>query len=88
MNTDPRVDDYIAKSAEFARPILKHLRALVHEAVPPIANLREPDAAFDLAFVRGEARAVPGMRWAMSNSFAFGGTNAVLVAGRIDAPSC
>lgn len=34
MNTDPRVDDYIAKSAEFARPILKHLRALVHEACP------------------------------------------------------
>ena len=38
------------------------LRALAHEAVPPIANLREPDAAFDLAFVRGEARAMPGMR--------------------------
>ncbi len=67
--------------------LIATLRALAHEAVPPIANLREPDAAFDLAFVRGEARAVPGMRWAMSNSFAFGGTNAVLVAGRIDAPS-
>jgi uncharacterized protein YdeI (YjbR/CyaY-like superfamily) len=34
MRTDPRVDDYIAKSAEFARPILRHLRALVHEACP------------------------------------------------------
>ncbi len=34
MNTDPRVDAYIAKSAEFARPILRHLRALVHEACP------------------------------------------------------
>ena len=32
--TDPRVDAYIAKSAEFARPILRHLRALVHEACP------------------------------------------------------
>ena len=34
MNTDPRVDAYIAKSAEFARPILRHLRALVHQACP------------------------------------------------------
>ena len=33
---DPRVDAYIAKSADFARPILKHLRTLVHEADPKI----------------------------------------------------
>jgi uncharacterized protein YdeI (YjbR/CyaY-like superfamily) len=32
--TDPRIDAYIAKSAEFARPILRHLRKLVHEACP------------------------------------------------------
>lgn len=32
--TDPRVDAYIAKSADFAKPILKHLRKLVHEACP------------------------------------------------------
>jgi uncharacterized protein YdeI (YjbR/CyaY-like superfamily) len=32
--TDPRVDAYIAKSAEFAQPILKRLRSLVHEACP------------------------------------------------------
>lgn len=32
--TDPRIDAYIAKSAEFARPVLRHLRALVHEACP------------------------------------------------------
>lgn len=31
---DPRIDAYIAKSAEFARPILIHLRELVHEACP------------------------------------------------------
>jgi uncharacterized protein YdeI (YjbR/CyaY-like superfamily) len=28
--TDPRVDAYIEKSAEFARPILRHLRRVVH----------------------------------------------------------
>lgn len=33
---DPRVDAYIAKSAEFAQPILAHLRALVHEACPEV----------------------------------------------------
>ena len=32
--TDPRVDAYIAKSAEFAQPILRHLRKLVHQACP------------------------------------------------------
>jgi uncharacterized protein YdeI (YjbR/CyaY-like superfamily) len=32
--TDPRVDAYIEKSADFAKPILKQLRAVVHEACP------------------------------------------------------
>ena len=31
---DPRIDAYIAKKAEFARPILTHFRTLVHEADP------------------------------------------------------
>lgn len=35
-NTDERIDAYIAKSADFAKPILTHLRALVHEACPEI----------------------------------------------------
>ena len=33
---DPRIDTYIAKSAEFARPILEHLRAVVHAACPEV----------------------------------------------------
>jgi uncharacterized protein YdeI (YjbR/CyaY-like superfamily) len=33
---DARVDDYIAKSAEFARPILTYLRDLVHAACPDV----------------------------------------------------
>ena len=33
---NPRVDTYIAKSAEFARPILTHIRELVHEACPEV----------------------------------------------------
>lgn len=31
---DPRVDAYIAKSGDFAKPILNHVRSLVHETVP------------------------------------------------------
>jgi uncharacterized protein YdeI (YjbR/CyaY-like superfamily) len=31
---DPRVDVYIARSADFAKPILNHLRDLVHAACP------------------------------------------------------
>lgn len=34
--TDPRVDAYIANSAEFARPILEHIRAIVHAACPEV----------------------------------------------------
>ncbi len=33
---DPRIDAYIGKAAPFARPILDHLRALVHRAEPEI----------------------------------------------------
>lgn len=34
MKTDPRVDAYIESKAEFARPILRHLRDILHEACP------------------------------------------------------
>jgi uncharacterized protein YdeI (YjbR/CyaY-like superfamily) len=34
MKTDPRVDAYIERQAEFARPILRHIRASVHAACP------------------------------------------------------
>jgi len=33
---DDRIDAYIARSAEFARPILTHLREIVHEACPDV----------------------------------------------------
>lgn len=33
---DPRVDAYIEKSADFAKPVLNHIRKLVHKACPDI----------------------------------------------------
>ena len=35
---DARIDAYIAKSADFAKPILTHLRELVHAAHPEIVE--------------------------------------------------
>jgi len=35
---NPAVDAYIAKSAAFARPVLRHLRALMHKAHPQIGE--------------------------------------------------
>jgi uncharacterized protein YdeI (YjbR/CyaY-like superfamily) len=34
--TDPRVDAYIEKAADFAQPILSHLRAVVHAGCPEV----------------------------------------------------
>jgi uncharacterized protein YdeI (YjbR/CyaY-like superfamily) len=34
----PRIDAYIAKSGDFAQPILRHLRALVHTACPEVVE--------------------------------------------------
>src|SRR4051795_858702 len=33
---DPRVDAYIERSADFARPILAHFREIVHAACPTV----------------------------------------------------
>ena len=33
---DPRIDAYIAKSADFAKPILAHIRDVVHAACPDV----------------------------------------------------
>lgn len=33
---DPRIDAYIEKSADFAKPILRHIREVVHSAVPEV----------------------------------------------------
>jgi nodulation protein E len=66
-----------AGALELAATVL----ALKHQVMPPTANFQEPDPDCALDFVPNEARAAP-IRHAISNSFAFGGLNAVLAVGR------
>jgi uncharacterized protein YdeI (YjbR/CyaY-like superfamily) len=37
-NTDPRIDTYIENSAEFAQPILAHIRHMVHQHCPDVSE--------------------------------------------------
>lgn len=60
------------------------IRALVEGRIPPTAHLDHPDPACDLDCVPCVGRTAPGLEWALSNSFAFGGMNAVLALRRID----
>jgi 3-oxoacyl-[acyl-carrier-protein] synthase II len=52
--------------------------AIQHQLVPPTINLDHPDPDCDLDYVPHTSRAMP-IRYALSNSFGFGGTNAALL---------
>jgi 3-oxoacyl-[acyl-carrier-protein] synthase II len=55
--------------------------ALRDQIVPPTINLENPDPACDLDYVPNHARRAE-VRYALSNSFGFGGTNAALLFKR------
>jgi nodulation protein E len=58
------------------------LMALRAGVAPPTINFREPDPLCDLDVVPNQARSV-AMNAAISNSFGFGGLNAVLAVRRV-----
>jgi len=66
-----------ALGAAGALELVATLGAMRDGVVPPTANFLERDEACDLDIVVGQARYMP-VRAALSNSFAFGGLNAVL----------
>lgn len=57
------------------------LLAMQHAVALPTAHLQQPDPECDLDYVPNQARSDVQARVMLSNSFAFGGTNAVLVLG-------
>lgn len=65
-----------AGAVEFVAAVL----AMTNGAVPPTAHLRVPDPDCDLDYVPNRGRTGVDIKTIMSNSFAFGGTNAVLIA--------
>ncbi|MGE5244556.1 MAG: beta-ketoacyl-ACP synthase II [Betaproteobacteria bacterium] len=58
--------------------------AVHRQVAPPTINLDQPDEECDLDYVPNAARAMP-IRYALSNSFGFGGTNAALLFKRYEA---
>jgi 3-oxoacyl-[acyl-carrier-protein] synthase II len=56
--------------------------ALHRGQIPPTAFCSRPDPKCAVPLVREQGEAAPQLRAAISNSFAFGGTNAVLAFQR------
>jgi uncharacterized protein YdeI (YjbR/CyaY-like superfamily) len=72
--TDPRIDAYIQKSAEFARPILEHIRKLVHKAYPAV----EETVKWGMPFFQNNGAILCNMA-AFKEHCAFGFWNAPLM---------
>lgn len=68
-----------AGALEFTIAVL----ALVHQRIPPTANLTDPDPECDVALVRGTSLQIPDLDVVLSNSFGFGGSNVSLLARRV-----
>jgi 3-oxoacyl-[acyl-carrier-protein] synthase II len=57
--------------------------AVYNQIAPPTINLDAPDPDCDLDYVPHTSRSMP-IRYALSNSFGFGGTNAALIFKKFD----
>jgi len=73
-NKDPRIDDYIARSADFARPVLEHLRKLIHKAWPDV----EETIKWSMPFFQNNGAPLCNMA-AFKEHCAFGFWNATLL---------
>ncbi|RTL16903.1 MAG: beta-ketoacyl-[acyl-carrier-protein] synthase family protein [Burkholderiales bacterium] len=66
-----------------ALELVATVQALRRQLLPPSAHVRSSQLAEQVDLVTGEARATP-LRAAMSNSFAFGGSNVALIVSAAD----
>ena len=69
-----------AMGAAGAMEFIASVMALRAGQLPPTAFLETPDTRCDLDYIPMQARERKDMGAVMSNSFAFGGSNAVLIA--------
>jgi 3-oxoacyl-[acyl-carrier-protein] synthase II len=58
--------------------------AIQTNKLPPTINLAQPDPECDLDYVANVSKSLPKLEYAMSNSFAFGGTGASLIFKKIN----
>jgi 3-oxoacyl-(acyl-carrier-protein) synthase len=58
------------------------IEALRRRVLPPTTHFTHADTGVSMDFIPHSARLAPSLQCAMSNSFAFGGNNAVLIARR------
>jgi nodulation protein E len=72
-----------AMGATGAIELAATIQAIDRGVIPPTANYTQPDPECDLDYVPNQAREMP-VRVAISNSFAFGGLNAVLLVRRFE----
>ena len=72
-----------AMGAAGAIEFVASLLAIKNQAVPPTINLDQPDPECDLDYVPNMGRKGVTVNTVMSNAFAFGGSNAVLIAGKM-----
>ena len=69
--------------ASGAIELIVSLLAIRNQAVPPTINLDQPDPECDLDYIPNIGRKGVKVNIVMSNSFGFGGTNAVLIARKM-----
>src|SRR5690606_1676957 len=72
-----------ALGASGALELVACIHAVKDGVAPPTINLDNPDPSFDIDLVPHEARERP-LRYAMNNTFGFGGHNVTLLIGRYE----
>jgi 3-oxoacyl-(acyl-carrier-protein) synthase len=68
-------------AASGALELIGCILALRDQVVPPTINYRSPDPECDLDYITDGSRQHE-LHYIMSNSFAFGGSNGVLIVGK------